>query len=133
MSFKSIVFFAALLVVASFSSCNRDADPPVISNTEIGENNSLTATIGGELHMDAEIVADGKIDKITVDLHLEGGTEEDEIEAEYTTDYEGLKNVDFHEDLEIPAGTTPGEYHFHLTVIDQEGQTTDFEADVDIQ
>jgi len=129
--FKSIALFIAILTVASFSSCKKDIAAPVISNTEIGENNSLTATIGGELHMDMEIVADGKIDKIVVDLHPEDGPG-DEIEAEYTS-YSDLLNADFHEDLEIPATAVAGEYHFHLTVIDQEGNSTDFETDVDIQ
>lgn len=79
----------------------------------------------------AEIVAEGKIDKITIDLHPEGFTADD-IEAEYTS-YSGQLNADFHEDLDIPATAVAGEYHFHMTVTDQEGQTTSFEADVDIQ
>lgn len=132
MSFKlkSVVLLLALLVVG-ISSCTEDPAAPTISGAEIGENNSMTATIGGELHMDAEIVAEGKIDKITVDLHLESGTGDD-IEAEYTS-YSGQLNADFHEDLDIPATATAGEYHFHLKVVDMEGQTTEYEADVDIQ
>lgn len=127
---KSIVLLLALVVVG-VSSCTEDPAAPTISGTEVGENNSMTATVGGELHIDAEIVAEGKIDKITVDLHPEGFTADD-IEAEYTS-YSGQLNADFHEDLDIPATAVAGEYHFHLKVVDQEGQTTSYEADVDIQ
>jgi hypothetical protein len=80
--------------------------------------------------MDAEIVAEGKIDKITVDLHPESG-EGDDIEAEYT-EYSGLLNADFHQDLEIPSTTEVGDYHFHMTVTDQAGKSTSVEADIHI-
>ena len=131
LKFKSLVLALAAVALLGLSSCNDEKDPPTISNTEVGENNSKTATIGGELHLDAEIDAPGKIDKITVDLHPEGGSGDD-IEAEYTN-YSGQLNADFHEDLAIPSTAEAGEYHFHLKVVDQEGQTTSFEADVDIQ
>ncbi len=133
---KSIAFFLVLAVMVGVTSCNDDEETttpaaPTISSPEIGEDNSMTATVGGELHMDAEIDAPGKIDKITVDLHLESGTGDD-IEAEYT-EYAGQLNADFHKDLDIPATATPGEYHFHLTVVDQEGQSTSYEVDVEIE
>ena len=129
--FKSIAFFVAVFAVVGLTSCEQEVEAPMISNTEIGEDNSMKATIGGELHMDAQIDAPGKIAKIMVDLHLEEGSGED-IEAEYTS-YAGQLNADFHEDLPIPSTAVAGEYHFHLKVVDEEGQTTEFEADVDIE
>lgn len=129
--FKSSVLALAVVAGLGLSSCGEDPAAPTISSPEVGEGNSKTATIGGELHMDAEIDAPGKIDKITVDLHPEGGSGED-IEAEYTS-YSGQLNADFHEDLAIPSTAEAGEYHFHLTVTDEEGQSTSYEADVDIQ
>lgn len=131
LKFKSIVLAFAAVAVLGLSSCDKEKDPPTISDTEVGEGNSKTATIGGTLHMDAKIDAPGKIDKITVDLHPESGSGDD-IEAEYTS-YAGQLNADFHEDLPIPSTATAGEYHFHLTVTDEEGQSKSFEADVDIQ
>ncbi len=128
---KSILFVFAILTVVGFSSCDEELTAPVLSGAEIGENNSMTATIGGELHMDVEIDAPGKIDKITIDLHPEGFVADD-IEAEYTS-YAGQLNADFHEDLDIPATAVAGEYHFHMTVVDQEGKSTSYEVDVDIQ
>ena len=131
LKFKSTVLIVAVVTAFGLSSCNNDPDAPTISGSEIGEGNSKTATIGGELHMDVEIDAPGKIDKITVDLHPEGGSGAD-IEAEYTN-YSGQLNADFHEDLAIPETAEAGEYHFHLTVTDEEGQTVSIEEDVDIQ
>ena len=135
--FKTTVFFFAITSMAILSSCNDDEQEPapetaapVISGLEIGEGNSMECEPGGELHMDAEITAEGKIDKITVDLHPEGGSGDD-IEAEYT-DYSGLLNADFHKDLEIPSTTEHGDYHFHLTVTDQTGKSTSVEADVNV-
>ena len=136
-NFKTIVFLISMLSMVAFSSCNDDDETPetkakpVISNLEVGKDNSHEATIGGDLHLDAEIVAEGKIDKITVDLHPEGGSGDD-IEAEYT-EYAGLLNADFHKDLPIPATAEHGDYHLHITVTDQEGQSTSVDADVHLE
>lgn len=134
-NFKTTLFFLAIGSMAVLSSCKKDEPAPqpakpTISNLEVGEGNSKEAEPGGELHLDAEIVAEGKIDKIKVDLHPETGTGDD-IEAEYT-EYAGLLNVDFHKDLEIPTTAEHGDYHLDLTVIDQLGQSTSVEADVHI-
>lgn len=130
--FNSIVFFIALVAVVGASSCEKDdvtvAASPVISNLEVGHHNSLTAQAGTDLHMEAEVVAEGNIEKITVEIHKEDGTG-DEMEAEYT-DYAGLKNATFHKHIDIPAGAAAGEYHFHLTVTDQQGNSTSVDRDI---
>jgi hypothetical protein len=128
-----LVLFFAIAAMAVITSCNKDETflKPVISNTEIGVGNSLVGYIGNDLHMQAEIVAEGKIDKISVEIHKEDGTG-DHIEAEYT-DYSGQKNATFHKHIDIPATTVAGDYHFHLTVTDQEGQSTTFETDITIE
>lgn len=128
---KSITLAVVAVAVLGLSSCDKEKDPPTISNLEVGENNSKTATIGDELHLDAEIDAPGKIDKIVVELHPEGGSGDD-IEAEFTK-YAGQLNADFHDHIEIPSTAEAGEYHFHLKVTDEEGQTTEVDAEVDIQ
>ena len=109
----------------------NSADAPVISDLEIGMNNNHKATAGGDLHLDAEIMAVGLIDKIEIDLHPESGSGND-IEAVFTN-YAGQSNAHFHNHIEIPATASPGEYHFHIKVIDQQGQTTSMDADVEIE
>ncbi len=135
LNLKSSVLLFAIGSLVAFSSCQDDPvevtpAKPVISNLEVGEGNSKEAEPGKELHLDAEIVAEGKIAKITVDLHPESGTGDD-IEAEFTK-YAGQKNADFHDHIEIPSTAEHGDYHFHLTVTDQEGQSTSVDADVHI-
>jgi len=131
LKFKSTVLALTVVAVLGLSSCGEDPAAPTISNVEVGENNSKTAAIGEELHMDAEIDAPGKISKIEVELHPESGSGDD-IEAEFTN-YSGQLNADFHEHVEIPSTAAAGEYHFHLKVTDEEGQTTEVDAEVDIQ
>ena len=133
--FKTTACVFAIGALTFFSSC-KDEEPeptpqtfakPTISIKEVGDSNSKKAKAGEDLHVDAEIVAEGKIAKIKIELHPEtaGG---DEIEAEYP-EYDGLKNLDFHKDLDIPATAKKGEYHFHIMVTDQQGQTTKAEVD----
>lgn len=130
MNFKSIAVLFALATMTFFTSCDKDPAEPVIGEYELGMNDSRMATIGEEFHMDIAVEAEGKIEKITIDMHNEDGTGDD-IEAEFT-EFAGMKNVDFHEHIKIPATTTPGEYHFHFTVTDQEGNSVDLEADIDV-
>jgi hypothetical protein len=132
---KTIALALAFGSIVTFTACSDDEPAPLpaptISGLEIGDSNSMKATIGGDLHLDAEIVAEARIERIKVELHPEGEMGED-IEEEYTS-YAGQKNADFHEDLEIPSTAVAGEYHFHMTVIDQEGNSTSVEADVMIE
>lgn len=133
--FKTLAVFFTIAIMATFSSCDKDDDivvpKPVISELEVGLNNSHIGYISGDLHIEAKIVAEGKINKITVEIHKEDGTG-DEIEAEYT-EFAGLKNTTFHKHVDIPANTKAGEYHFHLTVTDQEGNTTTVEEEITIK
>lgn len=130
---KSLVVFAAILLASTFTSCEKDDDTakPVVSALELGIGNSLTAFIGSDLHMNAEIVADGKIDVVKVEIHKEDGSAE-EIEAEYN-DFSGQRNATFHKHIDIPATATAGDYHFHLTVVDMEGNSTEVEAEIKLE
>jgi len=70
-------FLIAITLTAGlfFTSCQKDDEvaKPVITIHELGEGdshgNDHTAKIGGELHMDIDIVAEGTIDKIQVRIH----------------------------------------------------------------
>jgi len=131
----------AISAVSIATSCKKDEETakPIIKIMEIGEGdthgNDHTAIIGGELHVEAEIVADGKIDKVHVKIHPEGDhkstntLEEWELDTTYTK-FSGLKNTIFHEHLEIDTIAEVGTYHFDFTVTDMEGNQSSAEAEL---
>ena len=130
-SILSIIAAAAALLTAS--SCNKEENPakPTVTLTEVGHDNSKTAEPGEDLHLEADILAEGLIKRIDVEIHLEDG--DYEIEKSYTEGkYIGVKNVEFHEHIDIPADAPLGEYHLHFTVTDQKGQTTTAETHLDV-
>lgn len=130
-----VLLAVALVATVFFTSCDDDDDvdvaAPVISDLEVGTSDSHIGYVGSDLHLEAEIVAEGKIDVVEVEIHNEDGSGE-EIEASYD-DYSGQLNATFHEHVDIPEGTTAGEYHLHLTVIDQKGNATTVEAELEIE
>ena len=127
----SLLFVAATL--AFFTSCEKDDDiaKPVISDLKVGISDSHIAYVGADLHLQAEIEAEGRIDVITVEIHREEGSS-DELEASYD-EFAGLKNTTFHKHVDIPAETTAGTYHVHITVTDQEGNQTTVEDEIEIE
>jgi hypothetical protein len=138
---KTRVFLIAIAIttVLFFTSCEKEVEMPVITILELGDGdshgNDHTAKIGSDIHIEVEIVAEGKIDKVQVRLHPEGEHgeegehEEWEIDTTYTKFY-GLKNTIFHEHLDIAPEAEPGEYHFDFIVTDMEGNQSSAEADV---
>jgi hypothetical protein len=115
-----------------FNPCTS-VEPPQITMHELGYENSKTAKRGTDLHIDAEIIADGKIKTVMITIHPEMETGEEGFEVEKTfTKFEGYKNTSFHEHIEIDADAEAGEYHFHLEVLDLEGNTGSYEADIEI-
>lgn len=145
MKIKNLLALCALSATL-FIACNKDEAPakPVITIHELGDGdshgNDHTATIGKDLHIDVEVVAEGKIDKIQVKLHHEGdhhhdkSTQEEEWEIDTTyTKFAGLKNVEFHEHLDIDIEAEAGEYHFDFIVTDMEGNQSSADADIEIK
>ncbi|MGV8138992.1 MAG: DUF4625 domain-containing protein [Mangrovibacterium sp.] len=130
---KTIALFSVLTGMLFFTSCDKDDDvaKPVISELELGIGDSHVAYIGADLHIEAEIEAEGRIDMITVEIHQEEGSS-DEIEAGYD-EFSGLKNTTFHKHVDIPAETEAGTYHVHITVTDQEGNQTTVEDEITIE
>ncbi len=129
-----ILTVAAVAALALLSvSCKKDdsAAKPVINLTEVGHENSKQAMQGDDMHLEAEIVAEGLIKSINVEIHKEDGKYE--IEKSYTEGkYIGVKNTEFHEHIDIPAEAPLGEYHLHFTVVDQKGQTTTAETHIEV-
>ncbi len=133
-SFLSLFFVALLTISFSFVSCDKDEDDapqkPVITLTEVGHENSGIAHPGHDMHLEADVVAEGLIRRIDVEIHQEGG-QGYEIEAAYTEGkYIGVRNTEFHEHIDIPADAPLGEYHLHFTVTDGAGQQTTAECHV---
>lgn len=129
-----------LLVMAAFmtgilmASCDKDDDKvskPVITITELGLGNNGIAYEGADLHIEAEIVAEGTIRDVLVEIHQEEGSSE-EIEARFE-EYAGKKNTTFHKHVAIPIGTKLGTYHVHLIVTDQLGYESTAEGEIEIQ
>lgn len=143
---KTKKIITTILLVAgifSFNACNKDDEPakPQITLTELGYDNSGIGYLGSDLHIEADIVAEAKIDRVTVEIHTESGHEgkaaanalfEWEVDTVYTEFY-GLKNTEFHKHLEIPAEADTGHYHFHFIVTDLEGQQTTVEEELEIR
>ncbi|MGC4234818.1 MAG: DUF4625 domain-containing protein [Niabella sp.] len=126
---------ALFLFILAFSACNKDKDvvaKPTVTGLEVGMDNNKTGHPGGDLHLEAEILAPGGIANIKVEVHSEGsaGWEYEQI---FTDGYEGAKNADFHEHIDIPANAAIGDYHLHLVVTDKKGNTTTAEAEFKLE
>lgn len=133
---KSIPALIALSIF--FISCEKEAALPKITNLEIGAQNSKTGIIGNSLHLEADIEAEAKIDRIVLTIHPDKGSSHVpasmktrsvttytwEVDSTYTGKYRGVKNVVFHEDVQISSNAAPGEYHLYLMVVDMEGRST---------
>ncbi|MDD4489298.1 MAG: DUF4625 domain-containing protein [Paludibacter sp.] len=138
------ISIAALLLVA----CEKEISAPVFKSVEIGLNNSKTAYIGDDLHLEADIIADGKIASIRLVIHHEeegaehapkmkirgvaAHAEEWEVDTIYTGVYANVKNTTFHEHIEVPEYAEPGSYHLHLYVTDLDGNQSMIEEEITI-
>ena len=132
---KNIILTIAAVAALAFLpvSCKKDKAPakPVVTFTEVGHDNSKHAMRGDDMHLEAEIVAEGLIKRIDVEIHKENGGFE--IEKSFTEGkYIGVKNTEFHEHIDIPADAPLGEYHLHFTVTDQAGQTVTAEEHIEV-
>ncbi|MGV3763760.1 DUF4625 domain-containing protein [Parapedobacter sp.] len=123
------------LTLFTWVACDKDeapvVDEPQIESLEVGRDNNGMVRPGGDLHIDAPILAPGGIANITLGIHPESG-DGWTFEQVFTEGYEGLKNADFHEHIDVPAEATEGEYHLHLTVTDQAGQIAEVESHLEI-
>ncbi len=136
-------YIVATLVLALFwlNSCQKIGIPE-IDHFELGYNNNKIAYLGSDLHIEAEITAEGKIKDIVLEIYLEGEhedksiktmLEEDAWEFDSTyTKFSGLKNTTFHEHIDIPLDADTGLYHFHFIATDLEGNQSSFEEDLHI-
>ena len=150
---KTLLKFLLLFALAAFvlQSCSDDdvvVGAPVISNFEVGsaddhgddhgdEDHEGEVHKGDGMHVGADILAQVRVSSITLeidghDLVAAAGEVEWEFEQVYTDPKYFVLNPEFHEDIQIPANISSGEYHVKLTVTDEAGNSTVAEADVDI-
>jgi len=134
---KYMNLMVALMTIVSLglTACSDDDDDelpakPVITLTEVGHDNTCKAHPGHEMHLEADIVAEGLIKSIFIEIHQEGSGNKI-VEKSYTNGkYIGIRNTEFHEHLDIPATASLGDYHLHFTVTDQKGQQTTAESEL---
>ena len=72
-AFIAIISISFSLVM---TACNDDDDKvtkPVVTLTEVGHKNSGTVAAGDDLHLEADIVAEGLVARIDIEIHLEEG------------------------------------------------------------
>ena len=109
--------FAFILILSlTFVSCKDEAQAPVITNFEVGYDDSKTSVIGEDLHLEAEIVAEAKISKILLTIHPEGEAEhapaqkaaslfttaiEWEVDTVYTTKFDGERQQEKTKTIQI--------------------------------
>ena len=140
---QNIAKISVILIFAIITtSCeDEEINMPEILDFELGYENSKTGYLGSEFHIEANILAENKIDIIEIEIHYEGdhtksirianGDDHHHWEVDLTYDkFRGLKNTTFHEHINIPLNAEPGEYHFHFMVIDMEGYTAEIEEDL---
>jgi hypothetical protein len=141
---QTIIISIFLLLIITFVSCKKEEviHPPVITVTELGYANSNTVYPGSDLHIEAEILAEGKIARIQIEIHAEGEHDSKsvaqifigswEFDSVYTGKYAGVKNTEFHEHIDVPASADTGHYHFHFIVTDMEGNQTVAEEELHV-
>ncbi len=133
----SLMMALITMVTLSFTSCGNDDDDvlpakPSITLTEVGHDNGKHAHPGHDLHLEADMLAEGLIKRIDIEIHQEGGANKI-VEQSYTTGkYIGVRNAEFHEHIDIPADAPLGEYHIHFTVTDKHGQQTTVEDHIEL-
>lgn len=121
-------------VILAFSACKKDEDviaKPTITDLEIGSDNNKTAYPGADVHIEASILAPGSIANIKVEIHPESGSGWT-FDKTYTEGYEGLKNANLHEHIDIPEDAATGEYDVHITVTDKAGNVAEAASELNI-
>ncbi len=132
-TFKS--FITILAVIIFLASCKKDPMPiekPSITDLEVGSSNNKTAYPGAELHIEAKILAPGNIASVKLEIHKVSGAGW-EFEEVFRGTLVGKKNTEFHEHISVPADAALGIYHLHLSVTDQEGNTTEVESQLEVK
>lgn len=106
----------------------------IINLTELGEGplGSSHVHAGDDLHMEGTITSVYPIATVKIEIHSESDPSAPEIEETYSG-YAGQTTANFHEHLDIPASQPVGDYHFHFTVTDNQGNSKTVEYELGIE
>ncbi|MFW6042804.1 MAG: DUF4625 domain-containing protein [Marinilabiliaceae bacterium] len=138
---KRKLLVSLMIPLLALAACSDDdVKAPELEITEVGYENSGIAYAGSDLHINANIMAEGKIDNVRLTIHpgeahLKDGHDQHEewqVDTTYTTGLSGSKNAEFHEHVDVPEHAEEGEYHLHLQVVDMEGQQSSSEAEFEV-
>lgn len=133
-----LVGIMATLVFAA--SCKKeDVTKPVVSDLEVGANDTIHA--GDGIHLDFYAEDNEELDYYRIVIHPEDEDEhkslrmEDdeafEFDSTFYANFNGLKNATVHHhEIMVPEHAEEGHYHFDLTVADKAGNTTEEEVDL---
>ncbi|MGM0376157.1 MAG: DUF4625 domain-containing protein [Bacteroidota bacterium] len=138
---KRRLLSAVIFPLLALASCSDDdVKAPEIDMTEMGYENSGIAYAGDDLHFNAEIVAEGKIDHVSLTIQPAGdhlkddhdNHEEWHVDTTYSTGYSGSKNAEFHEHVDVPEHAEEGPYHLRIQVSDMEGYQSSEGAEFEV-
>ena len=138
MKARIILLASILLLSLSWNSCKEEEiDKPAINITVLGYNNSGIGYLGGAFPVEADIIADGKIENIQIGFRPAGGQFKTvyasplwTFDTVYTGLYTGLTTTTFGENIIIPLTADTGTYTFQFKVTDMEGAQTLVEEEV---
>lgn len=107
----------------------------IITLSDISIDTSVVR--GNDFHAEFMINAFNGIHNITVDIHAHGitpgpGETEWNYEQVFSDGYHGLKEVEFHEHIDVPITAPAGEYHIMFTIEDEDGNTKEYETHIDV-
>lgn len=121
----SLLLALVSIITIGFTSCHKDdhiPGKPVIKLSEVGHKDSKHAHPGHDLHLEATITAHGLIKQIEITIQQEGENPFLIKKTFSEGQYIGVRNIKFHEHIDIPAEAPLGKYQLHFVVTDQRGQ-----------
>lgn len=143
MKIKSLFILSAFSAALLFHACSEDDNngpsKPEVENFVVESEGGNEITRGGQISYEADVTStsDAKLDYYHVEIHdePESGKEADEykiIDADLTEDFEGLRNTHLHKHIDVPDTANIGSYHFHLMVVDKDGNTNSVEKHIEV-
>lgn len=124
----SFLVWATLFLVSCEKDDNTHIQLPIISDLEIGHENDRIGYVDEDLHIEAEIFAPNKIKTVEISISHKNNPNGWNVNKVYT-EFENLKNTEFHEHLYIPSSALLGKYDFNFKVTDLRGYEYMINAD----
>ena len=143
MKLRNIFFLSVLSSVLVLQACSKDENngpsKPEIDKFIVESEGGDQIKRGGQISYEADIAStsDAKLDYYHVEIHdePESGKAEDEykiIDKDFTDNFTDLRNTHLHDHITVPETANTGTYHFHLTVVDKDGNTNNAETHIEV-